>query len=79
LVRFLFVNEPSPAPPANAWSVLRRPAFARYISGETVSMPGTWMQQMAQGWVLAGLTSSAFTFGLVATLLLRNHRPHASD
>lgn len=59
------MNEPSPAPPANAWSVLRRPAFARYISGETVSMLGTWMQQMAQGWVLAGLTSSAFTLGLV--------------
>jgi MFS family permease len=28
-------------------------------------MLGTWMQQMAQGWVLAGLTKSAFTLGLV--------------
>ncbi len=28
-------------------------------------MLGTWMQQMAQGWVLAGLTTSAFTLGLV--------------
>ncbi len=62
---FFFVNDPSPAPPASAWSVLRRPAFARYMSGETISMLGTWMQQMAQGWVLAGLTSSAFTLGLV--------------
>jgi len=28
-------------------------------------MMGTWMQQMAQGWVLAALTTSAFTLGLV--------------
>ncbi len=28
-------------------------------------MLGTWMQQFAQGWVVAGLTSSAFTLGLV--------------
>jgi MFS family permease len=45
--------------------VLRQGSFARYMSGEAVSMLGTWMQQMAQGWVLAGLTTSAFTLGLV--------------
>ncbi len=28
-------------------------------------MMGTWMQQMAQGWVLTGLTSSALTLGLI--------------
>ena len=28
-------------------------------------MLGTWMQQFAQGWVVAGLTSSAFSLGLV--------------
>ena len=28
-------------------------------------MLGTWMQQMAQGWVVAGLTTSAFTLGLI--------------
>jgi len=28
-------------------------------------MLGTWMQQFAQGWVVAGLTSSAFALGLV--------------
>jgi MFS family permease len=45
--------------------VLRQGSFARYMAGEMVSMLGTWMQQMAQGWVLAGLTASAFTLGLV--------------
>ena len=28
-------------------------------------MLGTWMQMMAQGWVVAGLTTSAFTLGLM--------------
>jgi MFS family permease len=45
--------------------VLRQGAFARYITGDAISMLGTWMQQMAQGWVLAGLTTTAFTLGLV--------------
>jgi MFS family permease len=35
------------------------------MAGETISMLGTWMQQMAQGWVVAGLTTSAFTLGLI--------------
>ena len=32
-------------------SLLRNRPFLRYISGEAVSMTGTWMQVMAQGWV----------------------------
>ena len=47
------------------WSLLRRGPFARYMAGETISMLGTWMQMMAQGWVVAGLTTSAFTLGLM--------------
>ena len=35
------------------------------MAGETISMLGTWMQVMAQGWVVAGLTASAFTLGLM--------------
>ncbi len=52
-----------PSPKASA--LLRRGPFARYIAGDAISMMGSWMQQMAQGWVLAGLTTSAFTLGLV--------------
>ena len=55
------VNKPS----TSAWSVLRTGPFGRYMAGETISMLGTWMQQMAQGWVVAGLTTSAFTLGLI--------------
>lgn len=53
------------APPEPTLPLLRRGPFARYMAGESISMLGTWMQQMAQGWVLAGLTTSAFTLGLV--------------
>lgn len=52
-------------PTTSAYLLLRRGPFARYMAGETVSMLGTWMQQMAQGWVLAGLTTHALTLGLV--------------
>jgi MFS family permease len=54
-----------PSARGRAFALLRRGPFARYISGEAVSMMGTWMQQMAQGWVMATLTTSAFALGLV--------------
>ena len=54
-----------PTPSAHAWSVLRHGPFARYMSGELISMLGTWMQQMALGWVLTGITTSAFMLGMV--------------
>ena len=59
------MNPTASAPSASAWTVLRNGPFARYMSGEVVSMLGTWMQQMALGWVLTALTASAFTLGLV--------------
>jgi predicted MFS family arabinose efflux permease len=45
--------------------VLRHREFAIYWVGLAISMVGTWMQSFAQGWVVAGLTSSAFMLGLV--------------
>ena len=59
------VSHRSDSPSLAAWQVLRRGPFARYMAGETISMLGTWMQQMAQGWVVAGLTTSAFALGLM--------------
>jgi MFS family permease len=35
------------------------------MAGEAVSMTGTWMQVMAQGWVMTTLTTSAVMLGLV--------------
>lgn len=46
-------------------AVLRHGPFARYMGCEGLSMVGTWMQTMAQGWVMATLTHSAMMLGLV--------------
>lgn len=45
--------------------VLRPGPFRRYMGAEVVSTTGTWMQAMAQSWVMTGLTQSAFMMGLV--------------
>ncbi len=50
---------------APVWELVRRGPFARYIRGEAISMTGTWMQVMAQSWVVAELTQRAFLLGLV--------------
>lgn len=46
----------------------RHPDFARFATGQTISLVGTWMQQIAQGWLVLELTGSAFDVGLVTTL-----------
>ena len=48
-----------------ALGVLRNRPFRRYIIGSAISDTGTWMQVMAQAWVMTTLTSSAFKLGLV--------------
>src|SRR4029434_1017432 len=48
-----------------ALSLLRPGAFRRYIIGSLISDSGTWMQMMAQSWVISGLTSKAILLGLV--------------
>lgn len=48
-----------------AMELLRRGPFKRYIIGSAVSDTGTWMQVMAQGWVLSTLTNSALMLGMV--------------
>jgi MFS family permease len=45
--------------------VLKYAPFARYMTGEVISMMGTWMQMMAQSWVVAGLTTSNFALGML--------------
>ena len=45
--------------------MLKNGPFARYMAGEAISMTGTWMQLMAQGWVMTTLTDSAMMLGMV--------------
>jgi MFS family permease len=62
-----------PVPPAQAPSlnpfrvVIRHRNFRIFLFGQTLSLIGTWMQTMAQGWLALELTNSAFLVGLVAT------------
>ncbi len=46
-------------------ALLRQGPFRRYILGSLVSDSGTWMQMMAQSWVMSGLTNKAIMLGLV--------------
>ena len=48
-----------------ALALLRPGAFRRYIVGSLISDSGTWMQMMAQSWVMSGLTNKAILLGLV--------------
>lgn len=48
-----------------ALAVLRNRNFRVYWIGQTVSLIGTWMQQMAQGWVVTRLTSQASALGIL--------------
>ena len=41
--------------------------FRLFLVGQTLSLIGTWMQTMAQGWLALELTNNAFLVGLVAT------------
>jgi MFS family permease len=48
----------------SALSVLRNPPFRRYIIGSAISDTGTWMQVMAQGYVMSTLTTKAVWLGM---------------
>src|SRR5256712_10471796 len=48
----------------NAWRVLRPGSFRRYIIGSAISDTGTWMQVMAQGYLMSTLTSKALLLGM---------------
>jgi MFS family permease len=42
--------------------------FRLFWLGQTLSLVGTWMQTMAQGWLALELTNNAFLVGLVASI-----------
>ncbi|MEZ4499052.1 MAG: MFS transporter [Thermomicrobiales bacterium] len=69
-----------PALPGRADSLLARPGlsggfaafqhrnYRLFFGGQLVSVTGTWMQSLAQSWLVLTLTSSAFKLGLVNVL-----------
>jgi MFS family permease len=42
------------------------PNFRLFFAGQTTSLVGTWMQQVAQGWLALQLSNDAFLVGVVA-------------
>ena len=60
---------PASSPPASrlpdGLRAFRHRDFRLYFTGQLVSLIGTWMQSVAQGWLMHRLTGSAFMLGLV--------------
>jgi MFS family permease len=50
----------------DAFRAFRHPAFRLFFTGQLISLIGTWMQSVAQGWLMHRLTDSAFMLGVVA-------------
>ncbi len=48
------------------WRALRHRNYRLFFAGQLVSLVGTWMQTLAQGWLVLELTHEAWVLGLVA-------------
>ncbi len=56
------------APPPTPFRSLRHRNFRLFFFGQGTSLIGTWMQNIAQGWLVLELTNSAFWVGVVSGL-----------
>src|ERR1700710_330966 len=52
----------------STFASLENPNYRRYIGGQSISLVGTWMQTVAQGWLVLQLTGSGTALGLVVAL-----------
>ncbi|MDQ3209011.1 MAG: MFS transporter, partial [Gemmatimonadota bacterium] len=50
------------------FAALRHRNFRLFLTGQFISLCGTWMQTVAQGWLVLHLTDSAFAVGLVTAM-----------
>ena len=50
------------------FAALSVPNYRRYLSGQAISLVGTWMQMTAQSWLVLALTGSSTTLGLIVAL-----------
>jgi len=51
---------------SSTFAALGTPNYRRYFAGQAVSLVGTWMQTVAQAWLVLELTGSGTALGLVA-------------
>ena len=61
-------TEPSARPPATLLRSLRHRNFRLFFVGQLVSLIGTWMQSVAQSWLVYRMTGSALLLGTIAFL-----------
>lgn len=52
----------------DTFSALGNPNYRRYVGGQSVSLVGTWMQTVAQGWLVLELTGSGTAVGVLVAL-----------
>jgi MFS family permease len=50
------------------FAALEVPNYRRYLSGQSISLIGTWMQMTAQSWLVLSLTHSATALGVIVAL-----------
>jgi MFS family permease len=56
----------APLRPSGAFRALRHRNFRLFFAGQLISLVGTWMQSVAQAWLVYRLTGSAVLLGTVA-------------
>lgn len=63
-------EQPSVRPPfrPSVFGSLKHRNFRLFIIGQFISLCGTWIQNVAQGWLVYQISGSAFQVGLVSTL-----------
>ncbi len=54
------------SPRPGAFAALRYPNYRLWFAGQATSLIGTWMQSVAQGWVVYELTGSKFALGAIS-------------
>ena len=52
-------------PLSHAWRALRHRNFKLFVSGQSISLIGTWMTRLATSWLVYQLTHSALMLGIV--------------
>jgi MFS family permease len=57
-----------PSSARTVFAALKHRNFRLFLTGQFISLCGTWMQTIAQGWLVLHLTNSAFAVGLVTAL-----------
>ena len=68
-IAYVYAMSTQAAPPpgtlAQTLRALRSRNFRLFFAGQTVSLIGTWIQQIAMSWLVYRLTGSAFMLGIV--------------